>query len=1037
MSIDICHYDIDNDETEKFVNYCIRLSVASSGKHHCYVKRRYNQFLSLNEDLLKRYPVLKLPTFPKKKLIGSSLQSAFIDERRSLLEKYLQELVEIPMVVNSPRFIEFLDNSPALLAIYSNMDDLTRHVGALDTEMFETKSALKTALATIEKLVAKMAILESKDRQNQPNNIMMSGGIDNNSSNNSSSTHETSIHDAPWQSNSMINQLWSNVDHSFDINFVSSPVTLPPLHPNPNPDPEPITDRVSRQTDVSRTSGGLGIDYQFDEPSIALGYFVQNIVEAHDSTPLDEGLDRDVALLDESGDESNNSWKSIALSLGFRMSDERALAYSNAISDNTIKFLEPSLKYAFDAIGSFAETPLPELVDVLVDEVIGMILPTDAQICYRNSISSFICKHARLSCSNAHVYEIGVNALQSFLPDDPIQMSIYLSKGQEPGWYIRLNEKLCRVSGGMSSSDVMAGVGESRPHALTNVSFINDHKNGYKLRCLVDTSVGVEILANSRSDLCLLAFFEEFDRIVGRGHLFKKSLLVLRAWLIYEANLANVVPDTALALMLCTVFNEHHSMIHKPSQALYAFFLKYSGIDLSSFVITLNGLIPLELYNDYANMKSLFSENNLLSEAVVQKYQKLEQAVDELNAVSDLVASPFPSRPLMIEHPFLAKRLNMLPDGSVTVMVRRASRISEAISSAAKVFGSIANTRGGRNKNSPQVDSNASSIRTVMDNFFQQTISRFGTGWKPDCPKVENSLLSIGNKYKQDRFDSNDSMTDRNSITHISPIVSNEYSNFSDKTDRENGNMIGTLSIQVNLDKIIEKIKYCNLLLECQINESSLRLLTLEILSDKGPLPVGEIGKILQDLSHSESTSMSVLLKEKFGGLKKFVEKYPDDFVIGVDHPFNPHVYVRSLLTTEDQSSVFRGDMLRAPMMTPKARKQQQRVQRNSLGRRSVSRSTPPLEWSPEYYGASAHGTSSRDTIRLGLGNDAIRGGGYQVYSNTNSVDRISQGQGYSHKHFSLPANVTDEAPPGMATRRHSSSSNLHDPHFFYQGQNY
>ena len=64
--------------------------------------------------------------------------------------------------------------------------------------------------------------------------------------------------------------------------------------------------------------------------------------------------------------------------------------------------------------------------------------------------------------------------------------------------------------------------------------------------------------------------------------------------------------------------------------------------------------------------------------------------------------------------------------------------------------------------------------------------------------------------------------------------------------------------------------------------ESALRLITIEVLNDKGPLPVGEVGKMLQDLSVSTSnTTISSILKERFGGLKKFLEKYPEDFIIG------------------------------------------------------------------------------------------------------------------------------------------------------------
>ena len=63
-----------------------------------------------------------------------------------------------------------------------------------------------------------------------------------------------------------------------------------------------------------------------------------------------------------------------------------------------------------------------------------------------------------------------------------------------------------------------------------------------------------------------------------------------------------------------------------------------------------------------------------------------------------------------------------------------------------------------------------------------------------------------------------------------------------------------------------------------QVSEGTLRSLSQEILQDRGPLPVGEIGKTLQEITGI--STLSAYLKDKFGGLKKFLENYPDDFVI-------------------------------------------------------------------------------------------------------------------------------------------------------------
>ena len=62
-------------------------------------------------------------------------------------------------------------------------------------------------------------------------------------------------------------------------------------------------------------------------------------------------------------------------------------------------------------------------------------------------------------------------------------------------------------------------------------------------------------------------------------------------------------------------------------------------------------------------------------------------------------------------------------------------------------------------------------------------------------------------------------------------------------------------------------------------------------------LPVGEVGKTLSDVT--AIANLSAQLREKFGGLKKFLERYPEIFVISKDHPFNPNVVLRKSLTSE------------------------------------------------------------------------------------------------------------------------------------------
>ncbi|CAH0766323.1 unnamed protein product [Diatraea saccharalis] len=73
------------------------------GVFHCTA--RYKQLLSLHEQLQAQNPCFKLPQFPPKKLFLTSSQ---LEERRILLEKYIQLVGQNPILANSDLLITFL-----------------------------------------------------------------------------------------------------------------------------------------------------------------------------------------------------------------------------------------------------------------------------------------------------------------------------------------------------------------------------------------------------------------------------------------------------------------------------------------------------------------------------------------------------------------------------------------------------------------------------------------------------------------------------------------------------------------------------------------------------------------------------------------------------------------------------------------------------------------------------------------------------------------------------------------------------------------
>lgn len=119
-----------------------------------------------------------------------------------------------------------------------------------------------------------------------------------------------------------------------------------------------------------------------------------------------------------------------------------------------------------------------------------------------------------------------------------------------------------------------------------------------------------------------------------------------------------------------------------------------------------------------------------------------------------------------------------------------------------------------------------------------------------------------------------------------------------------------------SLNSMWQNITFYNLIIDAILSESGLVTACVEQLSLKGPLPVGEIGKIISDAACMQNLSWR--LKEKYGGLKRLLENYPDKFSFTKDHPFNPHVILKDTLTPEQSDMLEQGVLPLKMLVRPK-----------------------------------------------------------------------------------------------------------------------
>ncbi|KAG8096073.1 hypothetical protein GUJ93_ZPchr0013g37017 [Zizania palustris] len=102
---------------------------------------------------------------------------------------------------------------------------------------------------------------------------------------------------------------------------------------------------------------------------------------------------------------------------------------------------------------------------------------------------------------------------------------------------------------------------------------------------------------NQTGGICALCFLELVDRKVGKDHLLKRSVILIKAWCYYESRLLGahhgLISTYALETLILYIFNLFHKSLHSPLEVLYRFLEYFSKFDWDNYCISLNGPVAL------------------------------------------------------------------------------------------------------------------------------------------------------------------------------------------------------------------------------------------------------------------------------------------------------------------------------------------------------------------------------------------------------------------------------------------------------------
>jgi hypothetical protein len=115
----------------------------------------------------------------------------------------------------------------------------------------------------------------------------------------------------------------------------------------------------------------------------------------------------------------------------------------------------------------------------------------------------------------------------------------------------------------------------------------------------------------------------------------------------------------------------------------------------------------------------------------------------------------------------------------------------------------------------------------------------------------------------------------------------------------------GSPDVAVSVDKHWQNVMYCNFVIKSVVSESAILTFCIDVLSMIGLMTADDLGKRLNEAS--KVPQLMVALKEQVGGLKEFLKRFPDVFVFSFEHPYNPHIFLRIVLSPELQAEVENG----------------------------------------------------------------------------------------------------------------------------------
>ncbi|CAL9246760.1 unnamed protein product, partial [Arabidopsis halleri] len=340
-------------------------------------------------------------------------------------------------------------------------------------------------------------------------------------------------------------------------------------------------------------------------------------------------------------------------------------------------------------------------VEEATREIIEQVHPTLVSEDRRRDVILYVQKLIRITLG-CEVHSFGSVPLKTYLPDGDIDLTAFGGLYHEEELAAKVFAVLEREEHNVSSHFVVKDVQLIRAEVKL-------------VKCLVQNIV-VDISFNQIGGICTLCFLEKIDHLIGKDHLFKRSIILIKAWCYYESRILGafhgLISTYALETLVLYIFHLFHSSLNGPLAVLYKFLDYFSKFDWDNYCISLNGPVCL----------------SSLPEIVVETP---ENGGDDLLLTSEFLKEcmemySVPSRGFETnQRGFQSKHLNIVDP------LKETNNLGRSVSKGNFYRIRSAFTYGARKLGQIFLQSDE-AIKSELRKFFSNMLLRHGSGQRPD-----------------------------------------------------------------------------------------------------------------------------------------------------------------------------------------------------------------------------------------------------------------------------------------------------------------